>query len=351
MNAVVRRAVTTAAAIALTAGVFSCVRPATPNDHLPDLPSVRSRLSDPMASLSAAEPPPRLFIHRVTWPLSASLESLWELVETDGLPNGLPALWQANGMRLGTIGASRLLELGRLFDRADRITTTMLVGARHFAPQPTSPPLRRPVQIDLIERFEGPERISIARGRMQWLIRAQGGDDGQVHLELVPHHHFKKFSLTPRSPLQTQQDGRTFEALGLTTVMRPGRLLVMGLYLPAPVQPEPELEPQETLPAHEGQAETDKQSHGHEDPDRPASGGQSLEEKIAVRVGNLVPGSENGLEEDGAEAALPSVTESTGPSASVEVSAHLGRLLFTASRLNHPLQVVVVIGIESKGTE
>ena len=351
MNVLVRRAVTTAAAIALSAGVSSCVRPAPPNDNLPDLPSVRSRLTDPMVSLLAAEPPPRLFIHRMTWPLSASLDPLWELIETDALPDALAALWQANGMRLGTIDASRLPELGHVFDRADRITTTMLVGTRHFAPQPTSPPLRRPVQIDLVERFEDPKRISVARGRMQWLIRAQGGDDGQVHLELVPHHHVKKFSLMPRSPLQTQQDGRTFDDLRLTTVMRPDRLLVMGLYLPPSAQPELESEAQETSLANEGQAETDKQLQDCEDSDRRASDSRSLEEKIGVRVSNLVSGSENGSEEDGAEEALASATEPTGPAASVEIPAHLGRLLFTASRLNYPLQTVVVIGIESKGAE
>ncbi len=139
-------------------------------------------------------------------------------------------LWRHNGLHVGVVdidqvgdfesGVGPMIEHGR----------SVIVGAGHPTAALIGPRYRRPTQFELIGGDGRAETVSLGRGRMQMLARFSLSIDDRVQMTLLPHHHIRKRSLAPRSPLEAAVDGHLFEAHKMIVTLVPGRAVIIGLY-------------------------------------------------------------------------------------------------------------------------
>jgi hypothetical protein len=281
--------------------------------NLPRIGDLRprgGRIDDPYPTLHP--PQPVALYQRRTLPLTTNLDELWKLTSTDSLANETVELWRANGMRVGVMKVEQVKAMQAAMAEYTGVGDGFFPMSKYYSPLYTAPRLAGPTAIKLIEQPETPRRIVLTGGRVRFLVKLRRDEDDRVMLDLVPQHHRREKTLTPRSPLETILDGVVFESLKLTTELRTDRLVLIGLDLPPP--PEDEPAPESVEPA-----DTDENDSARSD--------------------------DSGTPPDADEPDKDAPPAAPAQPPKIDVPFHLGRILLTASRVRRPLQLVFVFGL------
>ena len=275
----------------------------TKSPALPTLKQIKSRLVAPTDPYpNSLQPRPRVLVYAMSIPLAPLPDEARQMLATNSLCASSVALWRTNGLRIGAIEASRLQEFLDLVEPPVGIKETLIYGSRHYTPLAFSSPLRNTVDI-LFSSTQGKKQLRLNRGRAQFLIRLRQDEKNQATLEIVPHHHVNKFTITPRSPLEKTLDGRVFDQLKMIVPMQTNRLIVIALDLPA--RPKP------SGPRQEPDADNKDHKTAHVGPTEPLTGQLSL---------------------------------ASPQPASMPID--LGQLLLAVSRLHQPYQVIVIFRMD-----
>ncbi|MAE65248.1 MAG: hypothetical protein CMJ18_13335 [Phycisphaeraceae bacterium] len=251
------------------------------------------------------DPPPRARVLCVHLARPDPPPEAWKLVEPIGLSPSVLARWAANDMRAGTLEPENLEAFHAALMPVLGSKRSVFLGSDHFMPQHTTGPLTGRVPLALTGVKGETSKIELDGGRLRLLIRVRRTDDGNVEVDVAPHHHRRKRTPEPRSPLETVFDGTVFDDLRLRHTG--DRLLVLGL---PPRPPETKKPPAEPDPATEAKPEAE--------PDE-----QVVEPPVSEPL--FEP--------------------------QVIVPTRLGPLLFTTHHRDGPVQVMVILRIESDHRE
>lgn len=286
--------------------------------------------ADPTATLIPERISARLWL--VVLPLHAPLESAWACVGREGVAPEVAILWQANGIRVGTLDRSRVAEFNERLGPAIATRAIILYGDHHFTPQHVAPRLPPSTTLQLVASHgAAPRPRSLAGGRLQLIARVFPGPDHGARFEVCPHHHVRKPRLRPRSPLDTALDGTIFESLTLSCRLTVDRLLVLGLERPATA---PEDVPD--IDAGDGAANASPEQSSDAQTTDTGTDGQTTD------TGTDAQSTDTGT--DARTTDTGTDTQSTDAEPMIpDIAPHLGRFLFTASRLNRPVQLLLVV--------
>ena len=308
----------TALCVGLMSLMFvSCEMPPS-QDSLPDLseirttrPTTENKTDAEGETVEETKPVSRVvaLIHRIDMPLGASLEPVWMQVDERALPLTVRGKWMINGMRIGVLHADNARAFSDALPNMVGESRAKLIGSDYPSPIRITPRLRETVTVDLTDPPRSPTLYEAQGGRMQLLAKVGRDDDGEPQLELTPHHFKPKATLLPRSPLEKELDGETFEALTVKVPLPVDRAVIVGLYRPwsdEDVQPE-STQPQntnQTVSPSDTSKDTTEQTDTAAQPPKPA----------------------------------PPVTLRPD-----ELPNHLGKSLMTGTRVGKPTQMLLII--------
>ena len=163
-------------------------------------------------------------------PIDADLSGAWAKTSAEGLDLMTVDLWRHNGLHIGVVDIDQVGDFEAAVGPMIEHGRSVIVGAGHPTAALIGPRYRRPTQFELIGGNGRAETVSLGRGRMQMLAQFSQSVDDRVQMTLVPHHHMRKRSLVPRSPLEAAVDGHLFEAHKMVVTLVPGRAVIIGLY-------------------------------------------------------------------------------------------------------------------------
>ncbi|MEM6394416.1 MAG: hypothetical protein AAF797_16740 [Planctomycetota bacterium] len=227
-------------------------RPAYDGTRLPDVrPTVETTVSQPTPDPELPATRAVVSITRTLLPIDDPLDTAWSLVNEDVFPTLTTAVYANNGIRLGVLNRNRLDEFIAALPTPLNTSGGTLLASDHPVPILRSPRLRQPLPVDLTIPPMIHRGLTLERGQAQILAKATTSPSGKTRLELLPHHYLPKPSLTPRSPLDKDLDGRLIAELTTRIALPPGHIIVLGLTPPpapppAPLPPAPEPEPSTT---------------------------------------------------------------------------------------------------------
>ncbi|MEM7680683.1 MAG: hypothetical protein AAF288_01885 [Planctomycetota bacterium] len=205
-------------------------------DNGPDFDN--TRINEIQAD-AAAEPPPLdpapkslITVRRVDLPLGADTEAAWRQIDPSLLPGLTAGVWRVNGIRIGVLRPEDRVAFTNAMPEVFSVSELRVATGSVPAPLIPSARLTSEVLIDLTVPPARVETQAVRGGNLQLLVRsARGPDDpaaGRV-IEVIPHHHRRRETVVPRSPLESALDGTVFDALTLRAQLPPDTLLVIGL--------------------------------------------------------------------------------------------------------------------------
>ena len=113
-----------------------------PDQQLPRIDEVRSRVNPPSAPAGSELPRPRALvsIQQITLPLNAPTDTAWAAVDEALFPPVTRSVWNANGLRVGLIRHEALKDLAEALPVAYSIQNTQMLASTHPLPVRRSPP-------------------------------------------------------------------------------------------------------------------------------------------------------------------------------------------------------------------
>jgi len=284
----------------------SCELP--PESNLPTLIDIRpTAQADQTSEKADGEPAVRgpviSMIHRIDLPLNEPLEEMWQTVDEASLPLPMRGKWMINGLRIGVLHAEQAEAFSQTLPRMQGESRAKLIGSDYPSTIRTTPRLRTMVTIDLTDPPKSPTWFQAIGGRLQLLAQVGRDEQGRAYLQLTPHHYKPKTTLLPRSPLEKELDGRTFDALSIRVPLPKDQAVIVGLYRPWPVEDEEPIDPVST--------ELDEQTS-------PTPDETAVDEKPTPQADQVAP---------------------TPPA----IPDHLGKALMTGTRAGKRTQMLLVI--------
>jgi hypothetical protein len=320
-----RTATASAAAVALSLGMFACSSTPREAENLPSMRDVRreQRIPPEIAHTMQIESVRRtpLRIERADFPLDAPLDEAWAVLDASGLSPGISGAWRVNGIRAGVLTADRAAEFARRLPAATGGKAQIAVPTDAPLPLIRSAAMRHAVAVDLTVPPRPVRELTLSGGRVQLLIEVVRDPMNRPVLIFTPHQFLPQQTLAVRSAEEKQLDGRMLEELSLAVLLGSGEALVIGLDVPPPPVFAPRIEPME-------------------EEDRPADPGLQQARPQPGEIGTWsVPPAEP------AEEAEP--VEPPGHLQPVEdrLAPNLGRALFAATRYGRPIQMLYVIRV------
>lgn len=297
---------TVLAAGLLALGLASCKAPPK-EETFPSLQQVESDVTPvtpPAAPELASQSRVLATVERYDLPLYAPTDEAWQVVDQGVLPRLTRGVWRTNGIRVGLLDIGDLRAFFEALPPPVVTQRTQITATEHPVVLRRSPYLRGTAMIDLTVPPRTVEEVPVTGGRLQLLAQMRSEPFGVVSLNLLPHHYLPEVSLLPRGPLAKQLDGRIFEEIGVRLNVASNRLLVIGLHLPEEDAPAPPASP----------APDDASTVNAQPDDAPP---EPAEKPLRI--------------EDAPDGLPP----------------HLGHALFTASRAGRPVQVLLLIRVQS----
>ena len=288
--------------VCLLAGCASSTASPRPLPSLKDMepyaPPARPQALDDAPTRAALAQRMLVTITRLDLPLEQPLNGLWDIVDEQAIAPLARGVWNRNGLRMGVISLDQWEPLHAQLPEIYATQTTQLLASAHPTPIRSSPRLRQPVRIDLTIPPMTVRETQAQRGRLRLLLNTIYEADAPGLLQFMPHHYVPRSTLLPRDPLEKELDGQLFHDLAIRLQARPDRVIVIGLYWP-------------------WVASTD------------------------VNAANPYP-AEPDPQADTADVVQPPLVPSLEPTA---LPNHLGRSLFTSTRLRRKLQAILLISI------
>lgn len=209
---------------------------------LPSLRDLRSN-TNPAARLNATGSL-GVLVRCFDLPLAASLDKAWAAVSCDGLEPAMVEQWRANGLRVGVLEKSQIQKFTAALPAPLRAQEQRLLATGSPLPLAAAPPLNQRRQVVLAGQ-SGESAETLPPGQPQFLVDLEPAPAGVMLIELTPHHFAIKPSLVPRSPLETQYDGRVFKAWRLHAELPSNQVLVVAFAPPPPSPETPASQPAE----------------------------------------------------------------------------------------------------------
>ena len=266
-------------------------------------------------------------VNRIDMPLDVSLDKCWALVDEDAVPKLTRGLWEVNGMRIGLLHAKDAADFANALPTITGESLAKLYTSHYPTAVRSTPRVQDTVNVDLTVPPKSPTLYRAHGGQLQLLVRIGQADNGQVFIEVTPHHYVPKPDLVPRNPLEKQLDGRVFDELAALLPVDPDTAIVIGLYRP---WPQPEATTDSTEPTENPETpdttETPTPKTEPTPPDQPAPVAQSPDtppDEASPQPSDLSP----------QQSPPPPVPEG------------LGRALMTGSRAGHPIQIMMVLSM------
>ena len=257
-------------------------------------------------------------IHRIDMPLDVSLDECWAQVDEQAVPVLMHGMWQVNGLRIGILHAQDAVKFAEALPTINGESRAKLFSSHYPTAVRSTPRLREPVNVDLTVPPRSPTLYRARDGKLQLLVRIGRSENGQVFVEVTPHHYKPKPDLIPRNPLEKQLDGRVFRELSALLPVSEDTAIVIGLYRPWPEPPTETVE-EETTEILEPQT-----------PDDSDTSTEVVTEDIEVTT----------------EASTEKAVEPTAP----PIPDGLGRSLMTGTRAGQPIQIMMVISMLEEST-
>jgi hypothetical protein len=281
---------------ALCLALASCEMPQ--DKTLPTLSDIRPSDQTDQPADSAEAGRVIVMIYRIDLPLDERLERMWQEVDEGAIPFPMRGKWMINGLRIGVLHAQQSQAFSDALPGMLGESRAKLVSSDYPSTIRTTPRLRSTVGIDLTDPPRSPTEYRAIGGRLQLLAQTGRDEQGQAYLQLTPHHYKHKATLLPRSPLEKEMDGRTFETLSVRIPLPMDRAVIVGLYRPWPVKDE---------------APTD------------------LDPSVQDKPASSRPDKSDTPDQKPAEASPPAIPD------------HLGKALMTGTRAGKPTQMLLVI--------
>ncbi|MEM1097293.1 MAG: hypothetical protein AAGH92_00760 [Planctomycetota bacterium] len=173
------------------------------------------------------------FVTLVDLPMDVSLDPAWSVVDEDVFPAITSGVWRSNGLRIGLLSKSRLVDFLNALppnwgNRRQRIwggdEPKVLVRSR---------PIRAEFFADLTVPPFAPHTETFRGHTATMLLELRPQRGGFTRVTLTPQHHKPRQVIRPRSPQEKLLDGRVFEELSVTVAVpeqgEAARYLVLGL--------------------------------------------------------------------------------------------------------------------------
>ncbi len=170
-------------AIALTACASS---PASSDDDLADLPSlkdVRPRVAPvhgPSATRSQSAPRAELMMQRFDLPLNTPLREVWEIADETALSNVAQRVWNANGLRVGTISRTQLKALFEHMPVPMAVQRQRIIGSSFPTALRETAWLHKPVTVEMSYRADESKQKKLRGGRLRLLASMEPTSFGSV---------------------------------------------------------------------------------------------------------------------------------------------------------------------------
>ncbi len=196
------------------------------NDSPPSPPNHVS--ASPLRSIASM--PQRIMVRKLVFQRDDSrVDLLLQSLDDANVPGGVQSRWQANGLRLGSLGNDRLPLFTANLPRPIGIDSTTIVPNPHYMP------------ITLIGQMDGAHRVTAIEpdghvntlrfigGSYQMLVKLyrQSLDGSAVSMDLLPHHYGPEHTLVPRRPEEKMLDGHPFDALRVDDAAPIGRTWIV----------------------------------------------------------------------------------------------------------------------------
>lgn len=218
--------------LALLAGCES--QPGQSAEDLPPINSLPNRSAPPPRNPDMPTPRALVYVQRIVLPLDRPTDPAWDTVDEEAFPQVTRSVWNANGLRIGVIGADQLGTFGDRLPAAMSVQNQKLLASEHPTPVRQSPPLAGRINVDLTIPPLAVREERITGGRVQLLLNV----DANNTLYLTPHHYKPQASLRPRTALEKELDGRVYRELALVAALGRRDVLVVGLHRPWPLRPD-----------------------------------------------------------------------------------------------------------------
>lgn len=265
-------------------------------------------------------------VQRVEVDLDRPLNLAWSLIDESPLPPIKRAVWENNGLRLGTLDAADAGELGESLAPTRSTQASTLINITEPTSVRSSARLNRPVPIDLTVPPMNVRREWADSGRIRLLMREADVTPGGVEVELTPQLYRPKAQLLPRSPGQRELDGRLYDALAVTVTIRPRELLIIGLNWPWETpEPIPNFLDDDTPP--------DESLSSDPPASQPPDGSEPPPPAAVVSA-------------EGAVTPQVEVAPAEPPLEAPPLPVSIGRALFTGQRFGRPVQLLLVISVD-----
>lgn len=292
------------------------------SEPLPSLREIRRKESLPREEVHGLNQQPTqrtpLMVERLDFPLSASLDEAWTLLDTSGLSPATSGAWRVNGIRVGVFSQSKRQDFAQSLPEARGGNAQIVVPARLALPLVQSPMLEHPIRVDLTVPPRPVREVvlpPVAGARVQLLVEVQRDAMGRPILMLTPHYHVPQVSLVARSAEEKQLDGHLLRDLSLPLRLERDQVLVLGLEIPPDAGWLTPTEPKS-------------------DPPRPG-----------VQQAQPRPPTDSAQPEASAPMPTPSESSPRPPAPPVEdrLGLNLGRALFAATRYGQPIQMMFLV--------
>ena len=291
-------------------------------EDLPKLSEVRPRVQkkrQPPTSSLPTGPRVNALVEQLDVPLKQPLHEAWSMVDESVLPRVSRGVWQANGLRIGTLDSDEVDRFLNVLPRTLATHRRRIIGTKHPTPLRRTDRLRRAYTLDMTVPPRPVKEASVRGGELRLLARMSVGRMNQVQLDLLPHHFKREFSVRPRHPEKAALDGRIFNELGVSLDLTRDKVLVLGLHRDWPneediKEAQQENQQEQRLAEMKQSADGDAQQDGDEEDESADNAPPPRPETIPQRFGE--------------PPTLP---------------YHLGRALMTMQRANQEAQVIMLI--------
>lgn len=185
------------------------------------------------------------------------LSKFWSMISEKSIPKTTRLFWNKNGIRVGITSLHSLKKISQSLPTVYSSGSSRMTGSSHPLAIAKSNRLSSQVNIYLpgVKKSSGNHKskitghvVHITGGKAQLLAALIGDPSGRLFLDITPHHYQREFSLLPKPPLQNRLEGKIYHDLTLRISVRPGAIIVLGLYRRATDNKEKEKEKKKAKP-------------------------------------------------------------------------------------------------------
>lgn len=179
----------------------------------------------------------RVRVMRILLPDEAALDPAWALTALPGIDARAVELWRANGFRVAELDTDRADAFSRALPKALDADRSLVISDGRDVTAISPNRLKGSIRLPMAGVNGTTSEVTLPPGLARFLLRVVPSENGDASIELTPQHYWPQPTLMPRTPRETELDGRVFDELRLAAPLRANRFLIVGLDQPTTVSP------------------------------------------------------------------------------------------------------------------